>query len=194
MNGIAAAKAAPGYFEPPDELRDHLLELFWRWQNSSQYIVPRESIVRELYVTGYRRYCTPLLLFAMLALASRYSDRLELRTDPDDANTAGSAFATQAKIMLHHECDAPTTSTVQATALLGLYWAAVDREGLGFMYIGMASRMAANLGLHSNISAYASEGLIPTEDVQVRNVVFWGVYVLDKLVPFYAQTTFWLTY
>lgn len=82
--------------------------------------------------------------------------------------------------MLHCEYEAPTTSTVQAAALLGLYWAAVDRESLGFMYIGMASRMAMNLGLHSDCSKYVSRGIISEADGEARNVAFWGIYVLDK--------------
>jgi hypothetical protein len=170
----------PGFFQPSDELRDYLLALFWRWQNSWQYIVPRELFVRDLYVNGSGRYCTPLLLAAILAFSSRYSTRPELRGDPDDPNTAGEAFAAQAKTMLHYEYDAPTTSTVQAAALLGLYWASVDNEGLGFMYIGMASRMAMNLGLHCDCSSYATKGLISEDDVEARNITFWGVYVLDK--------------
>ncbi|KAK7409261.1 hypothetical protein QQX98_008571 [Neonectria punicea] len=179
--GITAAQQMPGFFEPSAELRDHLLSLFWRWQNSWQYLVPRESFVLDLYVNKSGRFCTPLLLTAMLALASRYSSRLELRTDPDDANTAGDIFAAQGKAMLQFEYDAPTTSTVQATALLGLFWASIDNEGLGFMYIGMASRMAMNLGLQSDCTSYASKGLVSEEDVEARNVAFWGVYVLDKL-------------
>lgn len=178
--GIEAAHEMPGFFQPSDELRDDLLTLFWRWQNSWQYIVPRELFVRDLYVNGTGRYCTPLLISAILAFSSRYSTRPELRGDPDDPNTAGEAFAAQAKTMLHYEYDAPTTSTVQAAALLGLYWASVDNEGLGFMYIGMASRMAMNLGLHCDCSSYATKGLISEDDVEARNITFWGVYVLDK--------------
>lgn len=180
--GIAAARQMPGFFEPSDELRDHLLELYWRWQNSWQYIVARESFVMDLYVHKNGRFCTPLLLTAIMALASRYSDRPELRTNPEDANTAGEMFTNQARTMLHHEYEAPTTSTVQAAGLLGLYWAALDREGLGFMYIGMASRMAMNLGLHSDCSTYISRGFITEEDVEARNIAFWGIYVLDKYV------------
>lgn len=178
--GIAAARQMPDFFEPTNELRDHLLGLYWRWQNSWQYIVPRESFVLDLYVEKSGRFCTPLLLTAILALASRYSSHLELRTDPTDPNTAGEAFAAQAKTMLHCEYEAPTTSTVQATALLGLFWASVDNEGLGFMYIGMASRMAMNLGLQSDCTSFASKGLISDKDVEARNVTFWGIYVLDK--------------
>lgn len=180
--GIAAARLMPGFFEPSDELRDHLLELYWQWQNSWQYIVARESFVMDLYVHKTGRFCTPLLLTAMLALASRYSSRPEVRTNLDDPNTAGELFTAQARTMLHHEYEAPTTSTVQAAGLLGLYWAAMDREGLGFMYIGMASRMAMNLGLHSDCSTYISRGFITDEDVEARNIAFWGVYVLDKSV------------
>ncbi|KAJ5798343.1 uncharacterized protein N7503_007639 [Penicillium pulvis] len=178
--GIAAAQQNPGYFEPSAELQDHLLSLFWRWQNSWQYIVSRESFVRDLYVEKSGRYCTPLLLTAILALSSRYSSRLELRMDLADPNTAGAIFARQAKIMLDCEYEAPTTSTVQATAILGLYWASIDNEGLGFMYIGMASRMAMNLGLHSDCSHYVAKGLITQEDVEERSIAFWGIYVLDK--------------
>ncbi|KAF5690916.1 pathway-specific regulatory nit-4 [Fusarium circinatum] len=178
--GIEAANNMPDFITPSDEMRDQLLEIFWRWQNSWQYIVPRELFVRDLYVEKNGRYCTPSLMAAILAMSSRYSPRLELRTDPDDANTAGEAFAAQAKTMLHYECEAPTTSTVQATALLGLYWATIDNEGLGFMYIGMATRMAMNLGLHCDCSPYASKGLVSDDDVEARNVTFWGVYVLDK--------------
>ncbi|KAK7432268.1 hypothetical protein QQZ08_001213 [Neonectria magnoliae] len=171
----------PGFFEPSAELCDILLSLFWRWQNSWQYLVPRESFVLDLYVNKAGRFCTPLLLTAMLALASRYSSGLELRTDPNDANTAGDIVAAQGKAMLQFEYDPPTTSTVQATALLGLFWASIDNEGLGFMYIGMASRMAMNLGLQSDCTSYASKGLVSEEDVEARNVAFWGIYVLDKL-------------
>ncbi|KAL3588304.1 hypothetical protein FPOAC2_10457 [Fusarium poae] len=179
--GIEAARAMPGYFEPSDELRDELLTLYWRWQNSWQYIVPRELFVRDLYVDHVDKYCTPLLLFSILAFSSRYSRRRELRTDPDDGNTAGEAFAAQARTMLHHEYEAPTTTTVQAAALLGLYWACIDNEGLGFMYIGMASRMAMNLGLHCDCSSYAVKSMITEDDVEARTVTFWGIYILDKL-------------
>ncbi|EXJ93638.1 hypothetical protein A1O1_02030 [Capronia coronata CBS 617.96] len=180
IRGLNAARQMPDYFEPSDELRDHLLALYWRWQNSWQYIVDRESFVMDLYVHKSGRFCTPLLLTAILAFASRYSSRPELRTNPEDANTAGEMFALQARTMLHHEYEAPTTSTVQAAGLLGLYSASVDREGLGFMYIGMASRMAMNLGLHSDASAYVSKGIISEEDLEARNIAFWGIYVLDK--------------
>lgn len=142
------------------ELRDHLLDLYWRWQNSWHYIVARRVFLRDLEAGRSTRFCSPLLLATMLALASRYSDRVEVRTDPTDPQTAGGPFAAQAKAMLHHECVAPTVATVQGTALLGLYSCAINQESLGWMYTGLAVRMAFSLGMHLDCSAYVASGLI----------------------------------
>ena len=86
--------------EVSDELRDHLLELFWSWQNTWQYIVVKQPFLDDLLVNHTGQYATPLLLSAVLALASRYSDRVELRSDPLDPNTAGNALAEQAKMLI----------------------------------------------------------------------------------------------
>lgn len=130
------------------------------------------------------RFCTPLLLTSMLAYASRYSDRLEVRMNPDEPHTAGTRFYLQAKTMLQHEHEAPTTSTIQATALTGLYAISTDKESLGWLYVGMASRMAFSLGLHSDCSEYVRQGVLSTDDADARNVTWWGVYVLDRQVGF----------
>lgn len=163
------------------ELRDHLLDLYWRWQNSWQYIVARHVFLRDFEAGRSTRFCSPLLLAAMLALASRYSDRVEVRTDPADPQTAGCLFAAQAKAMLHHECVAPTVATVQGTALLGLYSCAINQESLGWMYAGMAVRMAFSLGMHLDCSAYVASGLITPDDLEGRTVAWWGVFMLDHL-------------
>ncbi|KAI7767057.1 hypothetical protein LZL87_012343 [Fusarium oxysporum] len=167
--------------EVSDELRNHLLDLFWSWQNTWQYIVVKELFLEDLYITHSGRYASPLLLSAVLALAARYSDRIELRTDPLDHNTAGNALAEQAKMILFYESQAPKVTTVQATALLGLREIATDKEALGWMYCGMAARMAFNLGLHLDRSHWVDTGHITKDEAEVGTIVWWGCYVLDKL-------------
>ncbi|KAF4610390.1 hypothetical protein G7Y89_g15729 [Cudoniella acicularis] len=179
--GVETASMLCGPLDVSDELRDHLLGLYWKWQNSWQYLVPMSTFLHDLHVGKTGRFCTPLLFMCMLAYASRYSDRLEVRTDPGDPNTAGKAFHIQAKTMLQSEYEAPTTSTVQATALIGLYAISTDNESLGWLYVGMASRMAFGLGLHSDCSEYVRLGILSPEDADARNVTWWGIYVLDRL-------------
>jgi hypothetical protein len=142
--------------------------------------VPQESFLHDLYTGKTRSSCTPLLLYAILALASRYSDRLEVRTDPKNANTAGAAFAAHVSTMLHHEIQAPTTSTIQATALYGLYVNSTDNESLAWLYAGMASRMAFSLGLHEDCSDLVRSGIVSPQAADARNLTWSGVYVVDR--------------
>ncbi|VUC26578.1 unnamed protein product [Clonostachys rosea] len=122
--------------EVSDELQAHLLDLFWTWQNPWQYIVVKEPFLEDLCINHLGQYASPLLLSAILALAARYSDRPELRSDPSDPNTAGNALAEQAKMILFYESQAPKLTTIQATLLLSLREIATDKEALGWMYCG----------------------------------------------------------
>ncbi|KAI1027824.1 hypothetical protein LB503_011900 [Fusarium chuoi] len=157
--------------EVSDELRNHLLDLFWSWQNTWQYLVVKELFLEDLYITQSGRYASPLLVSAVLALAAR---------DPLEQNTAGNALAEQAKMILFYESQAPKVTTVQATALLGLREIATDKEALGWMYCGMAARMAFNLGLHLDRSHWVETGHITKDEAEVGTIVWWGCYVLDK--------------
>ncbi|KAF4418724.1 Nitrogen assimilation transcription factor nit-4 [Fusarium acutatum] len=156
-------------------------QLNLRVENTWQYLVVKELFLEDLYITYSGRYASPLLLSAVLALAARYSDRVELRSDPLDQNTAGNALAEQAKMILFYESQAPKVTTVQATALLGLREIATDKEALGWMYCGMAARMAFNLGLHLDRSHWVDTGHITKDEAEVGTIVWWGCYVLDKL-------------
>lgn len=146
QRGEAMAKFLALDFNVSDELRDHLLGYFWNWQNISQYIVPQTLFLRDMHTDFSGKYASKLLLLAMLAVASRYSDRLELRTDPSDPNTAGRALAEQAKVMLYSEIEAPTLCTIQAATLLSVYETSVDKEGLSAIYLSASPALPCSLG------------------------------------------------
>jgi hypothetical protein len=172
-------------FEVSQDLHEHLLQLFLTWQNPWQYFVSPTLLTSSLLgnpMNLFGPFHSPLLLAAIYALASRYSDRPEIRTDPQDPNTAGEIFLAQARMMLQYESEAPTTRTVQAVLLLALIETARDKEALGFIYCGMATRMALNLGLHVDSSPCVSRGLLTAEEVEDRQVTWGGVYMLDKSV------------
>ncbi|WQF77420.1 hypothetical protein CDEST_02434 [Colletotrichum destructivum] len=182
--GYEAAAAQVGLVGVSRDLQSHLLHLFWSWQNSWQYIVCEGPFLQDLGShpdSPFGRFCSPALLYAILALASRYTDDERVRTDPEDPRTAGDAFAAQARVMLLYECETPTPTTVQALALTCLREMALNKEALGWMYCGMCVRMAINLGMHLDCSPCVSEGTLSAEEAEVRNVTWWGCYVLDKL-------------
>jgi hypothetical protein len=118
------------------DTQNHLLDLFWTWQNPWQYLVHKRLFCEALERRLYDDYCTPLLLQSILALSARYSDRAEVRDDPDQPHTAGNALADQAKAILHFEMESPTTSTVVAIAILALREMSVNKEALGWTLAG----------------------------------------------------------
>ena len=119
------------------DTQSHLLDLFWTWQNPWQYLVHKRLFCEALERRRYDDYCTPLLLQSILALSARYSDCVEVRDAPDQPHTAGNALGDQAKAILHFEIERPTTSTVVAVAILALREMSVNKEALGWTYMGM---------------------------------------------------------
>jgi hypothetical protein len=183
QEGYDAVVAKMGLLVVSQDLHDHLLDLFWRWQNTWQYFVPRKLFIFSMEAAGgnpFGRFHSPLLLSAIYALASRYSDRPEVRTDPQDPDTAGDKFMERAKFMLPYESEAATTQTVQAVALLTICETAHDKETLAFITSGMATRMAMNLGLHMDCSVCVRDGSLTVDEAEDRAVTWWGVYLLDK--------------
>ncbi|KAI9162840.1 FAD-containing monooxygenase EthA [Paramyrothecium foliicola] len=163
------------------ELQSHLLDLYWRWQNPWSFIVHKEAFIQDYLHDKSGKYCSPMLLFSIFAVASRYSDRVEIRSDPDNSKTAGLEFGECAKAYLQQESEAPTLTTVQSVALLALSSMSADREALGWLYVGMAVRMAFNLGLNLDMSSWVKSGSISEFEAEVRSVTWWGCFRLDKL-------------
>ncbi|KAM0144697.1 hypothetical protein ACHAP3_000729 [Botrytis cinerea] len=162
------------------EIQEHLLEYFWVWQNPWNYLIHKKRFLEEYQLPG-GKYCSDLLLTAVLALAARYSDNPEVRTDPLDSSTAGKYQADKAKAIISNEMESPAVSTIVATCLISMWEMAVDEDSLGWIYIGMASRMAFNLGLHLDCSDLVQSGKISLEDAEIRNITWWGLYMLEKL-------------
>ncbi|KAK4962429.1 hypothetical protein LTR10_000055 [Elasticomyces elasticus] len=163
------------------DLQSEVLELFWKWQNPWQYLIHKRMFCDALQKGVYDDYCTPLLLQCILSLGARYSDRIELRDFPDQPETAGNALTNQAKAILHMEVEHPTTSTVAALALLGLRVMSVNQEALGWTYVGMAVRIAYNLGLNHDCTDWVKQGKITEDEAEIRKITWWGCFLLDKL-------------
>lgn len=46
--------------------------------------------------------------------------------------------------------------------------------------LGMAMRLAFDLGLHIDMSSHVAEGSISAGAAALRRMVFWGAYTLDQ--------------
>lgn len=101
-----------------EELESHLTDLYFIWEQPWNQVV-NENLFRESQRSS-GRYSTPLLLNCILCIGARFSDRVELRSDPQDSNTAGRVFLERAEVLLQHDLKRPSITTIQSLSLLSI--------------------------------------------------------------------------
>lgn len=124
----ACANIRPGSIQYPQdsstpfsqELQTHLIDLYFEWEQPWFQVV-NETLFRESLACG-GRYCSPLLLSCVLALGSRYCDRLEIRSDPLDPNTAGKLFIDEAEELIQNDLRWPKITTIQSLSIMGMVY------------------------------------------------------------------------
>ena len=148
-----------------------------------------------------------LLLLAMFSLAARFSSRTADVPPPDDGAMwpAGDEYMEDAKVILDRTYAASRPSTCQALLLLGFREVGIGAMAQAWLYVGMAVRMAQDLGLHksaeqwtrgaeagssssSNGNASASahtSTLFSRAELQERRRIWYGCVVMDKYVCTY---------
>jgi hypothetical protein len=122
LQGIFSPEAqtlAPGSSKSV-ELQENLINLFFEWEQPWLQVVD-ENLFRDSRRSN-GRYHSALLLDCMMALASRYSDRPDVRSDPRDSNTAGMTFMQSAEVRLQAELKWPTITTVQSLAIMAIFY------------------------------------------------------------------------
>ncbi|KAF9278308.1 hypothetical protein BGZ68_008657 [Mortierella alpina] len=121
----------------------------------------------------------PLLLVAICAAGAKYSDHEGLCAEPGNLSSIGEQFLTHARILLQDRFDMPSMSTLQA--LLILYWCQVQtgRASLRFMYVGMAIRMAQEMGLNRPLDSKRAKETDERE-IQIRKTIWWSCYQADR--------------
>src|SRR5690242_8454344 len=77
------------------DLQAELINLYFIWQNP-WFPVLDESLFRKDFCKGSGRYISPLLLYCVLSVGCRFSERPEIRSDPHDPNTAGNQLLEEA--------------------------------------------------------------------------------------------------
>ena len=170
------------------ELVTHLLNMYFTWHYTYFTTLSKSAFYRDFMLgmppSGVRKYCTPLLVNAMLALGCHFTSWPTAREDADNSATAGDHFFKEAKrlIMANDEHEHPRIATVQALALMSVREAGCGREAKGWVYSGMSFRMACDLGLNldSGTLSGSLESGLNDEEIDARRITFWGCFLFDK--------------
>lgn len=166
----------------PAELALHLLDLHWSRQHHTFLLTYRPTFMRELVDGG--PYCSDLLLYAVFACSSKFSERVDVRSDPTDPETAGRHFFTRCDDLLLREglLSQSRIPTIIALLMLGSTFIARGLTSKGWLYTGYALRMVYDLGLNMDSQEVHSQN---AEEVEIRRRVFWGAFICEKLQSLY---------
>ncbi|EIW53654.1 uncharacterized protein TRAVEDRAFT_174477 [Trametes versicolor FP-101664 SS1] len=139
---------------------------------------------------GSRKRRVPtLLLLAMFSLAARYSSHTAELPPPEDGSmwTAGDEYMEDAKVILDRTYAASRPSTCQALLLLGYREVGIGAMAQAWLYVGMAVRMAQDLGLHKSAEKWTTVGraLFSRAELQERRRIWYGCVIMDKYVCTY---------
>ena len=158
----------------------HLLSCHWNRQHHSYLITYRPAFMRDMACQG--PYFSKLLLNAIYFGASKFSSRVETRSDPANVGTSGWAFRQRVKELLAPAMEKSEVTTIQALLVMTRSLFALGEEkSAAWMYAGLAFRMMVDLGMHIEGSSPFTSEQLSDEDLEIRRRVFWAAFGMATL-------------
>ncbi|RDA90318.1 hypothetical protein CP533_0391 [Ophiocordyceps camponoti-saundersi (nom. inval.)] len=149
----------------------HLLALYFCWEYPTFASLSKEHFLRD-FRAGNPRYCSDILVNALLALGCRFSTNPKSRANPLDPNSSGDHFFEESQRLLNQETDHHSLTTIQALGIMSIREASCGRDSESWYYAGQSIRLAIEMGLHLS----REDG----DEHAVQSATFWGAFALDS--------------
>ncbi|CAP91269.1 Pc13g02000 [Penicillium rubens Wisconsin 54-1255] len=174
--------------EVEEAFEKHLLQLYFAWQDPCLHVVDSEAFWKAKNQNRYEgltsAYYSQALCDAMCAMGAAYEPKYhpDLVTFP---RSLSQFFGDRAKALLELEIENPSLATIQALVICSNYEASGTRDTRGWLYSGMAMRLAFDQGLHLDVTPYVEKGIITAEECKIRRTVFWSSSLNDQFWGYY---------
>jgi hypothetical protein len=155
-------------------LVQHLLALYFCWEYPTFASLSKEHFLKD-FMEGRPRFCSSILVNALLALGCRFSNQPNTRSDPDDPHTSGNHFFQECQRLFEQEQNHHSLTTIQALGIMSIREASCGRDSESWFYAGQSIRLAIEMGLHR----LQDDGLEDDESA-VQAATFWGAFALDQ--------------
>lgn len=126
-------------------------------------------------------YFSPLLLNSIFFHASKNVPGVGGTCDDSDNCNPGRQFRQKVEDLLFSRetqllCKS-SIPTIQALLLMSdALFSWCDERSLSWHYLGIATNMIIDLGIHSETSPLTFKKSLPPEDVEIRRRVFWSAF------------------
>lgn len=158
------------------ETYDYLMDLFWQHYNSVIHVLHHEAF-NEDRENGRTQFYSGFLHVCVLAMGYRFADKTRPDMQSISLPEKESTLHREVKHMLDQELERPGgIPSVVALLLLGDLECQVGRDNLGWLYAGLAVRLAFDIGLHLDTRLSG----LPAREVEIRQMTLWACVVYDK--------------
>ncbi|KXX72886.1 Nitrogen assimilation transcription factor nit-4 [Madurella mycetomatis] len=154
-------------------LVQHLLALYFCWEYPTFASLSKEHFLKD-FMEGRARFCSSILVNALLALGCRFSSQPNTRANPNDPHTSGDHFFKESQRLFYQEENHHTLTTIQALGIMSIREASCGRDSESWYYAGQSIRLAIEMGLHR----LQDDGKDDDESA-VQAATFWGAFALD---------------
>lgn len=152
----------------------HLLALYFCWEYPTFASLSKEHFLKD-YRVGRSRYCSRMLVNALLALGCRFSSQPSALANPNDPYSSGDHFFKECLRLLYEENNHHSLTTIQALGIMSIREASCGRDSESWYYAGQSIRLAIEMGLHRT-----TENSGDPDEVAVQAATFWGAFSLDQ--------------
>ncbi|KAK3372350.1 fungal-specific transcription factor domain-containing protein [Podospora didyma] len=156
------------------ELVQHLLALYFCWEYPTFASLSKEHFLQD-FRDGNARFCSSILVNALLALGCRFSSQPSTRANPDDPYTSGDHFFKESQRLFYEEENHHNLTTIQALGIMSIREASCGRDSESWYYAGQSIRLAIEMGLHR----LQDDGGRGDDESAVQAATFWGAFALD---------------
>lgn len=159
----------------------HFLSLYFCWEYPTFASLSKEHFLRD-FQEGRTRYCSSILVNALLALGCRFSTQRSARANPDDPYSSGDHFFKESLRLLYQEGDQHNLTTIQALGIMSIRQASCGRVSESWYYAGQSIRLAVEMGLHR----IQGDG-VDDDETAVKSATFWGAFALELYVDHFQN-------
>ena len=158
------------------QLVQHLLALYFCWEYPTFASLSKEHFLKD-FQDGRSRFCSSILVNALLALGCRFSTRPSTRANPNDPYSSGDHFFKECQRLFNQEENHHSLTTIQALGIMSIREASCGRDSESWYYAGQSIRLAIEMGLHRIEGAGDDD-----DETAVQAATFWGAFALDQCV------------
>ncbi|KKK19120.1 hypothetical protein AOCH_002437 [Aspergillus ochraceoroseus] len=174
-----------------NHLVSHLISLYFVWDHPTIQVIDQERFLRDMASKNTSsKFCTPVLVNSILAVASTYSDFPEVFGVPDDIASRGQHFFMEAERLWQAQEGRPSLANIQAVALMSHSLKLHGKDDISWLMLRQAVQLGQDFGMFKAPRTRHHEWDQMPENVRrICTSTAWGVFILNSTISMDSQKT-----